>query len=322
MTALPPEVLRRVVAAAGRAPSVHNTQPWRWRATPRGVVLHAHHAHRLMHADPQGRDLMISCGAALHTLVVAAAAEGFRARVRRMPDPRDPSTVADVSFRPEPATAQAVALAGAISRRRTDRRPPTSWPVPEERLLRLATLAGDLGVRATDVTSPADALPVPELVAQAERAQGLDRGYHDELLAWSSPRDAVGVPRDNVPERTAGSDGAGGTRFPAGHLPTASTDGPTGAAWVLLSTSSDDPLSWLRTGEALQACWLWTTLEGMSLVPYSQPLEVDRTRSLLQRDHLADTSCPQLLLRVGWPSLTAPAVPPTPRRAVSDVLEI
>ena len=108
---------------------------------------------------------------------------------------------------------------------------------------------------------------------------------------------------------------AGSRRGPPG---TAAPTQPA-AAWLLLSTSSDDPLSWLRAGVALQAVWLWATLERMAVVPYSQPFEVDRTRQLLQRDLLDDSSCPQMLLRLGWPALSAAQVPRTPRRPVEEV---
>ena len=82
--------LTAAVEHALRAPSVHNTQPWRWRIRPDAVELHADWDRHLVATDPDRRDLVISCGAALHHLEVALAARGLTAQVRRMPDRRGP----------------------------------------------------------------------------------------------------------------------------------------------------------------------------------------------------------------------------------------
>src|SRR5678815_5003933 len=78
-------VLRRIIELACRAPSVHNTQPWRWRIRGAELELHADRSRQLQVGDPQGRNLVISCGAALHHAQVAAGALGWEARVDRVP---------------------------------------------------------------------------------------------------------------------------------------------------------------------------------------------------------------------------------------------
>ena len=95
--------LAEAVRHALRAPSVHNTQPWRWRIddgddddTGGRVELYADLNRHLYATDPQRRDLVISCGAALHHLLVALAHIGRRATVLRMPDPEDPTHLATV----------------------------------------------------------------------------------------------------------------------------------------------------------------------------------------------------------------------------------
>ena len=69
--------LTAAVEHALRAPSVHNTQPWRWRIRPDAVELHADWNRHLVATDPDRRDLVLSCGAALHHLQVALAARGL-----------------------------------------------------------------------------------------------------------------------------------------------------------------------------------------------------------------------------------------------------
>ena len=66
-----PADLAEAVERALRAPSVHNTQPWLWRINPRVIELHADWTRHLAATDPDRRDVLLSCGAALHHLQVA-----------------------------------------------------------------------------------------------------------------------------------------------------------------------------------------------------------------------------------------------------------
>ena len=56
-------LVRRIIDAASAAPSIHNTQPWRFRlAGPDLIEVHADPDRMLWVADPHGRALLISCG--------------------------------------------------------------------------------------------------------------------------------------------------------------------------------------------------------------------------------------------------------------------
>lgn len=329
MDPLPRQTLDRVLDLACRAPSVHNTQPWRWRVADRELRLHSDPSQRLMATDPSGRDLVVSCGAALHTAQVAAASEGWTAVVQRMPDPSDPTLLARLTFRPAASREPRKGLATLIQQRRTDRRQVSSWPVPQERLDRLRGIAQRLGVFLVTVERDEERALLDRLVARAATEQGRSGRYHDELLTWSQEQQGRGVPRTNQVARDRGAastDPAARARFADGELsdpavaPGAGNEPPT-EAWAVLATSSDDTLSWLRTGEALQAMWLWCTAERMNLRPFSQPVEVDSVRRQLRTDLLGDTTCPQLVVRLGWAPLSNEPLPATPRQRLSEVLE-
>ena len=111
---------RSLIQLACRAPSVYNTQPWAWRIRPGGVALYADHERRLAATDPAGRNLLISCGTALHHLQVAARAVGLAPTVRRLPDPAAPALLAELEFAPGPvppgAAAELTALRGSMHR--------------------------------------------------------------------------------------------------------------------------------------------------------------------------------------------------------------
>jgi len=111
------------------------------------------------------------------------------------------------------------------------------------------------------------------------------------------------------------------SRFPPGtltdHEPEAE---PVEPALLAICTSSDDTASRLRAGEALGAILVKGTADGLSMVPLSQAIEVDRTRRLLQDELLGDAPCPQIIVQVGWAPLAAQEIPLTPRRPVDEVL--
>ena len=132
----------RAVEQATRAPSVHNTQPWRWRIGPHSVDLHADWDRHLPATDPDRRDLVLSCGVALHHLRVALAATGLHTEIDRFPDPEDRGHLATVEFQPDCEIDVAAArLYPAIAARRTDRRRFSRRPVQHEHIEALVAAA-------------------------------------------------------------------------------------------------------------------------------------------------------------------------------------
>lgn len=322
-TPSPPTVpIRDLVARATRAPSVHNTQPWHWCIAGERVALFADNSRQLQYADPAGRDLVISCGAALHHLKVAAAAAGWKARVRRMPNPYNDAQLANVSFRPEPATPDALAAFDALNKRRTDRRHPSSWRVPRERLDSLLALGPVAGVTIVAVVSDRARAELLQVLAEAEQAQRLNRRYVDEIVSWTGREDDEGIPATSLLRRNSATDPEmAPSRFPSGtltdHDPVSE---PVEPALLAICSSSDDTASRLRAGEALSAMLLKGTADGLAMVPLSQAIEVDRTRHLLQDELLADAACPQIIVQVGWAPIVGEQIPLTARRPVDEVL--
>ena len=164
--------IRDLVARATRAPSVHNTQPWYWCVAGERLSLFADSSRQLQYADPDGRDLVISCGAALHHLHVAAAAAGWKTLVRRMPNPYNDAQPANVSFPPQEPTPEAFAALNALVARRTDRGRPWSWPVPRERLDDLLALGPAAGVTILGVVSNRARSQLLQILAEAEQPRG------------------------------------------------------------------------------------------------------------------------------------------------------
>ncbi|MEV0702792.1 hypothetical protein AB0I53_33405 [Saccharopolyspora sp. NPDC050389] len=118
------ETVRSALALACRAPSVHNSQPWRWKVAEHSVHLYLDSSRLLPVLDPTGREMVISCGAALNHARIAFAAEGWKLRVHRLPNPAQPDHLASIEFtRLDEVDEHVVTLAAAAATRRSDRRP-------------------------------------------------------------------------------------------------------------------------------------------------------------------------------------------------------
>jgi hypothetical protein len=314
---------RAAIALANRAPSVHNSQPWRWRIGPSSIQLFADPGRALPATDPEGRDLRISCGAALHHLRVALLAAGLATTVHRLPDPAEPTRLASVETHSGRPTPDDLALARAIENRRSDRRVFSAWPVPTDLMTRLVRAAADEGAVLKVIDRESERRAVAGLVERAAVEQALSADTAEETAEWTGRARGArqGVPAANVPVEP---DGTVPVRHFAGSEQPQSPLGPDesdGTVVAVLATPLDDAVDQLRAGEALSAVLLTATRIGLATDPVSQPLEVPTTRSELKASVLDGAAEPQVLLRLGWAPISAVPVPQTGRRPLADTID-
>ncbi|MEU4421678.1 nitroreductase [Actinoplanes sp. NPDC024001] len=316
------EALELAARASLRAPSVFNTQPWRWRLTGEVLELASEPERRLGVTDAEGRLLLLSCGGALHHARVTLAAAGWRVEVQRLPEEQRPDLLARIRVtgraEPDPVVKD---LAAAVTRRRTDRRAFGDRVVAEQTVSRLRRLVEAEGAYLHVV--PDDR--VPELAVSVDLAADanyFDPAHRTELTAWTHrpawtgdgvpPATAVEPSLRRVPVRNFLPDGSPGMLAGADH--------DEGAAYVIVYGMSDRPVDLLRGGEALSALLLQATCEGLATAPISEAVEVAWPRRLLTR-LLSGIGEPYLIVRLGYVE-SPETVPPSPRRAPSDVISI
>ncbi len=308
--------LAQVIAAAGAAPSLHNSQPWRFSVTGDELWISADPYRALWVADPAARSLYISCGAALFNARVAIRALGFDAHVQVLPHPEYPFDVLAVitAVPGAAATSAELALRDSIWRRHTDRAPYADREIPAAVVteLRRSAEAEHADLRMLD---RADAILVLALAADAGHEMAGDHEHEAELRRWVGVDRSDGIPVSALPLRPA--------REPA---PVRDTDFLAAVPLArpvaeyerfphlaVLTTNDDEPANWLAAGEALEHVLLTATRHGLSASFLHQ---------LIERDDMRGDQAPawpwpehrQMILRLGYGSWACRR-PGSPRRA-------
>jgi hypothetical protein len=314
---------RWAVEQACLAPSVHNTQPWHFRWNGTSYELHADTARGLTASDPDGRELVISCGAALYNLRLALRKVGYDADVQVLPDPSNPRLLARVAAAEgapaDPAERRAFA---AMIRRHTHRGAFDDQPLGPDVMVAMQRAAELEGAELVFVADPGQRRHVLTLARAAERALAGDLEVQGEIGEWTPPPGSTrrdGVPaaayaaeRGGHPDELAPRDFDQGRGFGIGEA----VENSPGVIGVLV-TAGDLEADWLAGGQALERVLVSAAQRGAYAALHSQLTEVSHLRGELRRE-LCVQGYPQMVLRFGF----SPDVQSTPRRPVDEVLAL
>jgi nitroreductase len=309
-----------LAGVAGRAPSLHNTQPWRFTVSGDAIELRAD-VSRQLSVDPDGREMLISCGAALYGLRLAVRSLGYLPEVEILPGPAGQRPLARVRLGPAaPMTADERKMLAAVPHRHTHRGPFEAGPLPAALFARLQDDARAEGAALTGI-EPGPALRrLTAVTAAAGRRQGRDPRSKAEISRWS--HGVTSPARDGVPAHAFTAE-PGHTRarlperdFDLGRgIGLAPADGPPPPVTAALFTPRDSEQDWLQVGQALHRLLLRAAAEWVFARLNTQPLENPLTRTLI-KDGLELPGAPQMLLALGV-SRTAHA---TARRPAADLI--
>ncbi|MFJ4850731.1 MULTISPECIES: Acg family FMN-binding oxidoreductase [unclassified Streptomyces] len=313
-------VLEKLISAAVAAPSFHNSQPWRFRLEPETATLFVRAAGErgLREADPMGRAVHLSVGAAVFNLRVASAHLGWEPVVRLLPVPAQPDLLASVRLAgpPRAAAEHRGDLYQALWRRHSSRSPFSAHRPPGPVLAELTDSARTEGA-ALHLPDADETERLLELTAEAERRDASDAARRTESRGWI--RDGA---RDGLPTAVLGPlDSSGrlpvrdfsGLR-PENHVPAAAFEQRPLIA--VLSTADDRPADWLRAGQALERVLLVATTHRLRASLLHQALEWPDLRWELRSTGSGPVHV-QMLIRLGY----GPEGAASPRRPAAEVLE-
>lgn len=309
--AIPADQADYLIATAARAPSVHNTQPWRFKVNRFKVNRYTIELYadprRKLRVDPVGREMIISCGAALFGLRLAVRSLGYLPQVELLPDP--PRLLARVRLGAEaPMTEAEWRMLRALPHRHTHRGPFDARPLPGGLLAGLQRDAFAEGATLALVEPAIAYQRLADIMTAASRRQDLDPVARAEVRRWIRPAGSTardGVPASAIPAK-AFPEQAGRERgrlrqrdFDQGRgLGTLPVQGPPAAATAVLVTHGDGPADWLRAGQALHRLLAHAADRWVFASLYTQPMEAAAIRALI-RTRLALPGSPQVLLQLG-----------------------
>ncbi len=316
------EVVETAVQLAGRAPSLHNCQPWRWTFDGEALRLFTVEQRMLPATDTTGRQMVISCGIALDHLHAAMAAQGWRTIVAQFPNPNDRTHLANVRFGPSAYITDGDRdRAHAITRRYTDRLPfaePEGWDQFETVLGTVLDSDDDTVVDVLPESRRAELAHASELSAALRR---YDSSYHAELHWWTGHVvESAGIPRDALVSEDEHRRVDVGRKFPTiTDTPRRVEQSVDRSKILVLSTHRDTAEDWLLCGQAVSTVLLECTLAGYATCTLSHLTELPRSRTVVQRLIERD-AFPQVLIRVGTDPGPQDPPEPTPRLPLSQIL--
>lgn len=318
---IPADQVDYLVSTAARAPSVHNTQPWRFKINPYHIELLADPRRRLR-VDPVGREMLVSCGAALFGLRLAIRSLGYRPVVTPFPDPARLRLLARIALvAGMPMTTLERDMLNGVPHRHTHRGAFRPGPLPPRLVAGMQHDA--LTERATLalVRRPIDYERLASLLAATGPRQDVDPAAMADIMRWAgaapgSARD--GIPARAFPSRPAAEPGRLRQRdFDLGRgVGKEPVPGGPPASTAVLLTRGDLRADWLRAGQALQRLLLRAASNWVFASLYTQPLESAQIRHLVA-ERLALPGFPQVLLQFG----VADTTQPTSRRPSAKLID-
>ncbi|MCU1676433.1 MAG: hypothetical protein JWM93_1191 [Frankiales bacterium] len=312
-----------VVQAAALAPSIHNSQPWLFVSRPDGSLdVRLDTTRHLRVIDASGRQMLVSCGAALEFARLAYRVLGYACTLDILPDEFDPGLVATITHAPgEDPTDDELALVTAMDRRHTDRGPYDDCPVQPELLEELRAGAAEHDVWVRHVDLPVDRVVLGAALWDAENLEADNPEYVDELSRWRAQgrrRDGFVAPPawpanrvSDIPLRNF--DGRPSARPPLAESPPDIERDTV----VIFGTIDDDARAHIQTGRTVAWVWLHLTAAGLSAQPLGQSLDGASSRRRLASD-LRLIGHPQFIMRIGY----GHAALASRRRPLADVLAV
>ena len=316
------DLLMRAAVFAGQAPSLHNSQPWRWLIGSDVLDLRLEPARVLGTSDPDARLAVLSCGAALHHARVEFAASGWRTAVDRFPDPADADHLARLRIEDRiPIEPEATRLAQAAARRHTDRRSTPGAPLDHDKL---RTIRATVRREGTDLRllRPGQVFTLAKASDRARGVEADDPEWRVELADWvgNAPASGTGIPRTALPAGPM-TGVAPGRAFRLAGAALIAESHYHASVFAILHGAGDERANWLAAGEALSAGWLTAIELAVSVLPLSIVVEVAGSRDMIQR-MLGGYELPYLVLRFAATDPHDDQAPRTPRLPSERTIQV
>jgi len=310
-----------LVAQAVKAPSGHNTQPWRFRQNESAVEVYPDFDRRLPVVDPDDRELFVSLGCATENLCLAAQNIGYESSVAV----GDTGVIAVALT--EGADVKSNPLFEQIDLRQTNRSIYTGEEIALDALRKLQSVCSEKGISIHYYARQTKQFnDIEQYVLQGNTRQMQNESFKAELKSWM---------RFNKKHQDQTLDGLSYTVFGAPNVPrwmaepimsmaiNAKTQNKadrekidSASHLVLFTTRENSRREWVDLGRTLQRFLLTATELGISHAYLNQPNEEAEIVAEMAKTLDLDGEYPTVLLRVGYGEQQAYSK----RRPIGDII--
>lgn len=323
-TSLSRQLLEEWVELATKAPSGHNTQPWKFSIEERSITIYPDYKRSLPVVDADNHALFISLGCAIENIVIAANHKGFMSNILNFPKDAKEECIR-ISFQ-EMNCCEWDPLYEMIRQRQSTRCLYDGKPIPEAHLEQLQEAAQQEDVECIFITDKKDFEPLIGFIKEGNLLQFSNKAFVNELISWIrfSKRDAyekadglnaqsMGMPF--IPQWLG--------KWILNYLVSGRSEARkweklirSSSALVLFVAQQHHKKNWLHLGRSFQRMALTASQLGIKLAHVNMPCEELKVRKKLVWHYQLGEKQPLLLVRLGY----AKAMPPAMRRPLSEVL--
>ncbi len=315
--------LEELVTYAIKAPSGHNTQPWKFYVYDAAIEVFPDFRKTLPVVDSEHRELYISLGCAVENLCIAAREKGFQpgTTIRKKND-----SLYSIYITLEKAQTQPHPLFFAIEKRQTNRTEYNNHLISRDTIQMLEEMNCQPGTHFylhERESKMYEALS--GFIYKGNEIQMQNKAFKKELISW------IRFNKKHVEQTQNGltNEVMGTPAIPpflgkliVNAVLTSKNQNKTdekhlasSSHLVLFTTENNTPNEWIELGRTLERFLLTTTNLGLANAYMNQPCEVDMLAEEILENLTENNEYPTLLLRIGYADL----MPYSPREDVESV---
>lgn len=311
----------QIASYASKAPSGHNTQPWKFHITDGTITVLPNLEVALPVVDGNNRELFISLGCAVENLCIAAGYFGYTTHIIEcsieaiiLELTKNDLTIEDSLFH-------------QIEKRQTNRNIYNGNKISDGILQQLQSIPKGNGIQFyfTEINTPF-ANTITQYIMKGNEIQMADISFKNELLSWM---------RFNKKQVEATHNGLSYLVFGNPPLPRIlarpivslflkpnaqnKSDRKkinSSSHFVVCTTQQDTIEEWINLGRTLQRFLLKATEIGISYAFLNQPCEVAVLAFDLRGKLPVNKEYPTLIMRIGY----AKQIPYSPRKEIETLL--
>lgn len=301
-------VLFKIIEDAGKAPSGHNTQPWKFEVGENQIVLKPDFNRRLKVVDADDHALYISLGCALENLILSAKAHGFNTAITHKLIDTDIKIIIDLI--PSENVKKDV-LYDFIQQRQSTRSEYKSAPIEQAVMDQLIEESKNEWVDIILITDKVKIKELEPIILEANDLQFKNKQFINELVNWIRfSKGEAEEKRDGIWSASMGMPATG--KFLGGVIMKKFVSAKSEAkrwrnliekssGFALFIAKENTRANWIKLGQSFQRFALKSTQLGVKHAHVNMPCEeISVRQKLIEHLKIGDGKQPLLLVRFGY----------------------